>query len=179
MQILETFWAEDPDKGGLIFNDPSGRREATGRAVDTLAWDVLLKDHSDQTGEQTLEEEENVGNGRTYFADRFKRVAVENHLPLDASVGRKEGAGMNRQLQLERWTRGETRRRTPDGGILEGKEHARVTGTDISPLVFVDELAPEMLKPRMGTRIRCTERIRRRERHTGALGPLVHVLDVG
>ncbi len=63
---------------------------------------MLLEDERNHSWKETLQQVEDIGNGRTDLANGLEYVTVEDHLPLDASVGREEGAGMDRELELER-----------------------------------------------------------------------------
>lgn len=174
MKVLETIGTEDPEECVLVFDDPGCRGETTGSTKDACSL-VLFKANGEEPGEQTLEEIEDVGDGRTYFADRLERVAVEDHLPLHASVRGEEGAGVNGKLKLQRRARRKARRRAPDRGVLKREQHARVTGTDVSPLVLANQLVFQAFQPRMGPSIGSAQCFRRAERNTGALGPFIHV----
>lgn len=48
---------------------------------------MLFEDERDHSWKETLQQVEDIGNGRTDLANGLKYVTVEDHLPLDASVG--------------------------------------------------------------------------------------------
>lgn len=102
-QVPEAVDTHDSDKLALVLVDPRVRRQPTGCPVDALTWHVFLKDKRDHSWKETLQKVEDIGNGRTDLADRLEDITVKDHLPLDASVGREEGARMDRELELERW----------------------------------------------------------------------------
>lgn len=76
--------------------DPSDGGQTPGRAINTLG-ESLFKDDGDKTGEQALDEVQDVVDGRAYFSDRLENVAVKDHLPLDSSFGSEERGCIDRE----------------------------------------------------------------------------------
>lgn len=73
----------------------------------------VLKDKGHDAGKKALDQVQNVVDRGAYLAHGLEDVAMEYHLPLDASFRGEEGGGIDRELQAERRTCGKTHRRTP------------------------------------------------------------------
>ena len=101
-QQFEASLAENLYEKRLLFVEPGNGGETAGGAVDGSVL-VLLKDDGDETGEETLDEIENIVDWRADLPDGVENVAVEDHLPLDPTIRGEEGTGMHGQLELELW----------------------------------------------------------------------------
>lgn len=88
------------DESFLVGIYPGYRREPTGCLIHALGF-ILLENKGHNTSEEALDKVENIIDGRTYFADRLEDVTMEDHLPLNATFRRKEGARVHGKLELE------------------------------------------------------------------------------
>ena len=61
--------------------------------MDTLR-KIFFKDEGHNASEKALDETEDVVDGWTNFPDGLENITMEDHLPLDAAFGRKEGASV-------------------------------------------------------------------------------------
>jgi len=77
---------KDFEKSGLISVDPLDGRQTTGGGIHSL-WKLFLVDEGDKAGEETLDEVEDVADGLDDESLSCEHVTMEDHLPLDASLG--------------------------------------------------------------------------------------------
>lgn len=89
--------AKDFEEGSLVCVDPLDRRETTGCGVRAL-WKLLFVDEGDEAGEETLDEVEDVTDRLNDETLGSEHVAVEDHLPLHASLWGEEGGGVHWEL---------------------------------------------------------------------------------
>jgi hypothetical protein len=75
-----------------------------------------------------------------------KDCTMEDHLPLDASVGAEEGRGMHGGLKAEIGRP----RKALRGVAFDRKEHAVVEGMHVPPSVILYELVTNRLQPPAG-----------------------------
>lgn len=126
--------------------DPLDGRKSTDSAVRALARNLFLFDQEEDTGKQALQEVEHVRYWGDGMPEIGKNCTMEDHLPLDASVGTKEGRGMHGGLEAEiRRSRKAWRRVT-----FDRKEHAVVEGKHVPPSVTLYELVTNRLQPPAG-----------------------------
>ena len=88
MEILETRITKYFDEVGLISIDPGDRRQTTDGTRSVCG---VNQGHGNDAGQQTLEQVKDILYGTAYPPDRLEGVAVEDHFPLYATLGRKEG----------------------------------------------------------------------------------------
>lgn len=88
MEILETRITKYFDEVGLISIDPGDRRQTTDGTRSVCG---VNQGHGNDARQQTLEQVKDILDGTAYPPDRLEGVAVENHFPLYATLGRKEG----------------------------------------------------------------------------------------
>lgn len=131
--------AKDLKKSGLVGVDPLDRRQTTGRGIRPL-WELFLVDEGDKAGEETLDEVQNVADRLDDESLGCEHVAMEDHLPLDASLGREERGGVHWELQIQFWAEREAARGAPRGRGFDGEEHARVGRLRFLPAVLLYEL---------------------------------------
>lgn len=79
----------------LVLIDPGYGGESTNCPVDPLR-ELFFEDKGDDASEETLDKTENIVDWGAYLSHRFKNVAVEDHLPLNATFWGKERAGVDR-----------------------------------------------------------------------------------
>lgn len=103
---------KDLKERSLISVDPLDRRQTTGRGIQPL-WKLFLVDEGNEAGEETLDEVQDVADGLDDESLSCEHVAVEDHLPLDASLGGEERGSMHGELQFQFWAEGEATRRAP------------------------------------------------------------------
>jgi hypothetical protein len=107
---------------------------------------LFLFDQEEDTGKQALQEVEHVrywGNG---VPEIGKDCTMEDHLPLDASVGTEEGRGMHGGLKAEIGRP----RKAWRGVTFNRKEHAVVEGKHVPPSVIMYKLVANQLQPPAG-----------------------------
>lgn len=90
---------EDLEKSSLISVDPLDRRQTTGRGIHSL-WELFLVDEGDKAGEEALDEVEDVADGLDDESLGCEHVTMEDHLPLDAPLGREERGSVHWKLQF-------------------------------------------------------------------------------
>jgi hypothetical protein len=112
--------AKDLSERNFVGIDPGRWWKTACGTMDALR-KVLVERDSDETGEQTLYEAQEVVYWRTQFANRLKNVAVEDHLPLNTTFWGEEGGGVNGELETKVWACWETCRGTPYGLCFEGE----------------------------------------------------------
>lgn len=81
---------EDFDEHLLMGADPFDGRKGAYCAVETFARDSLLLYKHENAGEEALEEMEEVGDGSDRMAHAGEDRTMEDHLPLNATVGAEE-----------------------------------------------------------------------------------------
>lgn len=81
---------EDFNEHLLMGADPFDGRECAYCAVETFARNSLLLYKHENTGDEALEKMEEVGDGSDSMAHAGEDSAVEDHLPLDTTVGAEE-----------------------------------------------------------------------------------------
>jgi hypothetical protein len=86
---------EDIGEQDFIGANPCYGRQTTNGTEDAFV-KTFFQDDGDQTSKKALDEVENIIDGWAYFPDGFKNVRMENHFPLDPSLGCKKGAGVHR-----------------------------------------------------------------------------------
>lgn len=79
----------------LIFINPGHGGESTNCPVDPLR-ELFFEDKGDDASEEALYKAENIVDWGAYLSHRFENVAMEDHLPLNATFWRKERAGVDR-----------------------------------------------------------------------------------
>jgi len=126
--------------------DPLDGRKSTDSAVRALARNLFLFDQEEDTGKQALQEVEHVRYWGYGVPEKGKDCTMEDHLPLDASVGTKEGRGMHGGLKAEIGRP----RKAWRGVTFNGKEHAVVEGKHVPPSVILYELVTNRLQPPAG-----------------------------
>ena len=166
---------KDFGQTGLVLQDPVCRGQGPRGFIEAFARDILLPDDDDHAGEQTLEDIEDIAN-RSVVAERGECRAVKDHLPLNSTLGRKERGGVDWNLDAH----GGGPRKAIGGleraGALDGEEHARVSGDEVVPTVFPDEVGLEPEQPPVGTGVGGTEGVCGGERDAGPGCPVVHSL---
>lgn len=130
---------KDLEKGRLIGIDPLDGRQTTGGGIGSL-WELFFVDEGDKAGEETLDEVQDVADGLDDEPLGCEHVAMEDHLPLDASLWREERGGVHRKLQLQFWAEREATLGAPRGGGFDGEEHAGVGRFGFLPAVLLYEL---------------------------------------
>lgn len=90
---------KDFKKSSLVSIDPLDRRQTTGRGIRPL-WELFFVDEGDKAGEETLDKVQDVADGLDDESLGCEHVAMEDHLPLDASLGREERGSVHWELQL-------------------------------------------------------------------------------
>ena len=98
-ELLKVCAAKDLEEGRLVGIYPLDRGETTGCGVDAL-WELFLVDEGDDASEETLHEVKDVADGLYDETLCCEHVAVEDHLPLDASLWGEEGGGVHGQLEF-------------------------------------------------------------------------------
>jgi len=114
--------SEDLDKRRLVSMDPLDGWQRSDGPLHAPARRRLFFDEDEHAGEETLEEVEEVADGGDGMAHAREERAVEDHLPLDASLPREERGGVRRNLEAHIGTAGETSGRTVRGGTFDVKE---------------------------------------------------------
>lgn len=76
-----------------MLGDPGDGRQSSSGSIQTI-WEPLFENDSHEARHKTLHEIQHVIYGRAYLSDGLEDVAVEYHLPLDASFWSEEGSGM-------------------------------------------------------------------------------------
>jgi hypothetical protein len=127
-------------------SDPLDGRKSTDSAVRALARNLFLFDQEEDTGKQALQEVEHVRYWGDGVPEIGKNCTMEDHLPLDASVGTEEGRGMHGGLKAEIGRS----RKAWRGVTFDRKEHAVVEGKHVSPSVTLYELVTNRLQPPAG-----------------------------
>ena len=158
---------KDIGKRGLVSRNPVWRRQGPGGFVSTFAWDIFLLGDYDQTGEQTLEDVEDVTDWLNVVAEGGECRTVKDHLPLDSTLRRKEGRGVFWNFDAHGWGPREAVGRLERTGTFDGEEHTRVSGDDIVPTVFVDELGLGEEQPPVSADVGGTESFCSGERDAG------------
>ncbi len=129
--------------------DPLDGRKSTDGAVRALARNLFLFDQEEDTGKQALQEVEHI----RYWGDGVPEIGkdgtMEDHLPLDASVGTEEGRSMHGGLKAEIGRPRKARR----GMTFDRKEHAVVERKHVPPSVMLYELVTNRLQPPAGAGI--------------------------
>lgn len=121
---------------------------------------------------------EEVGDGGDCMAHAREDRTVENHLPLNATVGTEEGRGVHRHLKAHVGRTRDAGGRAVGWTALDGEEHAGVGRVDISPSVLLDELVFESHQPSSRAGVRSAKGLGAFERNVGAFRPVVHVANV-
>jgi hypothetical protein len=168
--------AEDLRQTGLILGNPLRRGEGSGGFVEAFARDVLLADDYDHAGEQTLENVQDIADRSGAVAEGGECRTVEDHLPLDSTLGGEKRGGVDRDLDAQR---GGTRQAVgglEGTGTFDAEEHTRVRGGHIAPAVAFDEVGLEPEEPTVGTGVGGAEGVRTGERDAGPGCPVVHAL---
>jgi len=168
--------AEDLRQTGLILGNPLRRGEGSGGFVEAFARDVLLADDYDHAGEQTLENVQDIADRSGAVAEGGECRTVEDHLPLDSTLGRKKGGCVYWDLDAHSGGPGQTIGRLERTRTFDGEEHARVWGSNVVPTVFLDEVGLEPEQPPVGTGVGGTESVCGGERDTSPGSPVVHPL---
>jgi len=78
--------SEDLGQTGLILRDPVRGGQGSRGFVQAFACDVFLSDDDDHSGEQTLENVEDIANW-CVVAEGGECRAVKDHFPLDSTLG--------------------------------------------------------------------------------------------
>jgi hypothetical protein len=134
------------DKFCFMCGDPLDGRKSTDSAVRALGRDLFLFDQEEDTGKQALQEVEHVRYWGDGVPEIGKDCTMEDHLPLDASVGTEEGRGMHGCLKAEIGRP----RKAWRGVTFDRKEHAVVEGNHVPPSVILYELVANRLQPPAG-----------------------------
>jgi len=141
--------SEYSDKFCFMCGDPLDGRKSTDGAVRALARNLFLFDQEEDTGKQALQEVEHI----RYWGDGVPEIGkdgtMEDHLPLDASVGTEEGRSMHGGLKAEIGRPRKARR----GMTFDRKEHAVVERKHVPPSVMLYELVTNRLQPPAGAGI--------------------------
>ena len=130
---------KDLKKSSLIGVDPLDRRQTTGRGIHPL-WKLFLVDEGDKASEETLDEVKDIADGLDNESLSCEHVAMEDHLPLDASLGGEEGGSVHWELQFQFWAEREATLRAPRGRGFDGEKHAGVGRLRFLPAVLLYEL---------------------------------------
>jgi len=137
------------DKFCFICGDPLDGRKSTDGAIRALAWNLFFFDQEEDTGKKALQEVEHICYWGDGVPEIGKDCTMEDHLPLDTSVGIEEGRSMHGSLKAEIGRPRKARR----GAAFDRKEHAVVEGKHISPSVMLYELVTNRLQPPAGPSI--------------------------
>lgn len=165
--------AQNVDKHLLIHIDPVGWGEAAGGAPPVLG----LNDE-EEARHETLEEVEHVANGLHAVTEGGPHGAVEDHLPLDTTLGREKGGGMHGELELH----GRTARHATSGTVgwltLDREQDAIVGGRELTKAMLANEGLLHGLEMTVGAGIGSTQTLDAKC-DADATRPLVELLDLG
>jgi hypothetical protein len=166
---------KDLGQTGLVLGDPVGRGQGSRRFVQAFAGHVLLADNDDHAGEQTLDNVKDIANG-SVVAESGECRAMEDHLPLDSTLGGKEGGSVYRNLDAQGRGARQTAGRLERAGTLDGKQHAGVGEGHVVPAVLFGEVGLEPEEPPVGAGVGGAESVCAGEGDAGPGGPVVHAL---
>ena len=144
--------SEDVNEHLLIHVDPVGWWEATGSAPP-----ILCLDDKQEAGHEALEEMQHVAHRLYAMPKRGPHGAVKDHLPLNTTLGRKEGGGVYGELQLHGRAAWNTTRRTMGWLALDCEQDTVVGGCEFAEAMLTDESLLHGLKMTVGTSIRGAE----------------------
>lgn len=160
----------------FIRGDPVDRGQASNCPLEPVA-DGLLLDEDQETGEDALEDMEDVCYGLHGVTHCGESSSVEDHLPLHLALGGEESRRVEGKHELHGGRAGHPSGRAEGRSAFNREEHAWI-GILLSPAVVLDELVLETEEPGVGTRVERSKGVCACERYACSPSPVVHVADI-